>query len=82
MEYGRAFEEALPEFTGQKIGLWKQHITEADISNARAKPPNFKESNNRLIKNYDGVVLVYNANDHVVVSIISSDKRKKGWVRI
>ncbi len=53
-----------------------------DIANVWAKSPNFKESNNRFIKHYNGVVLVYNANDKVVVSIISSDKRKKGWVRI
>ncbi len=53
-----------------------------DIANVWAKSPNFKESNNRFIKHYNGVVLVYNTNDKVVVSIISSDKRKKGWVRI
>lgn len=68
--------------TGQKIERRKQHVSEADIANVWAKPPNFKESNNRLIEHYDGVVLVYNAHDNVVVSIISSDKWKKGWVRV
>lgn len=75
-------DHASARFTGQKIGRRKQHVSEADIANVWAKPPNFKESNNRLIKYYDGVVLVYNAHDNVVVSIISSDKWKKGWVRV
>lgn len=60
----------------------EEHVLEVDIANAWAKPLNFKESKNRLIKHYDGVVLVYNAHDNVVVSIISSDKWKKGWVRV
>ncbi len=68
--------------TGQKIERRKQHVSEADIANVWSKPPNFKECNNRLIKHYDGVVWVYNAHDNVVVSILSSDKWKKGWVRV
>ena len=75
-------DHASARFTGQKIGRRKQHVSEVDIANAWAKPLNFKESKNRLIKHYDGVVLVYNAHDNVVVSIISSDKWKKGWVRV
>lgn len=72
-------DHASMRFVQQKTGHGKRFYTEVELIDVWKKMPNYKENEKRMIKFYNGLAVIYNISDNVVISIVVRKNAKKAW---
>ena len=75
-------DHAADRFVTQKRGKSKRHYSEAELVSVWKQGPNYRESNNRLVKYYNGIAVIYNERDRVIISMVVRKNAKKDWGEI
>ena len=73
-------DHSLNRFLGQKTGKGKKSFSEEELLKVLDSQVNYIEDGQRTVKFYDGISVIQNENTKEVVSIVTRNKPKNGWV--
>lgn len=76
-------DHSLNRFHGQKASKGKRLFTEEDLLEILSKDSNYmEEATNRIVKFYDNIAVIQNAETKEVVSIVTRSTVKEGWKKL
>ena len=75
-------DHSLNRFLGQKTGKGKRFYSQDELLDILKKPPNYLEAGGRTVNFYNGIAVIRNQETKEVVSIVTRENMKKGWVSL
>ncbi|MCI9592274.1 MAG: minor capsid protein [Lachnospiraceae bacterium] len=75
-------DHSLNRFLGQKTGKGKRFYSQDELLDILKKPPNYLEAGGRTVNFYNGIAVIRNQETKEVVSIVTRENMKRGWVSL